>query len=142
MASRPYRSWCVLVAIAAVALAPQALAQNIAIGNAMVTEGDAGNQTITFPVTISPVAGAPISLTVNTANGSATAGADYIAITAGSATIPAGASSAGIEVTILNDVVVEPSQTFTVTISNPSAGSVVTAQALGTITDNDSAVRV
>jgi hypothetical protein len=122
------------------AFAPLALAQNIAIGNATVIEGDTGTQTISFPVTITPSPGSPITLTVNTANGSATAGNDYVGITGGSVTIPAGAGSFGIEVTILNDLIVEPSETFTVAIGNPSAGSVVTAQALGTITDNDSAV--
>lgn len=122
------------------AFAPLALAQNIAIGNATVIEGDTGTQTISFPVTITPSPGSPITLTVNTANGSATAGNDYVGITGGSLTIPAGASTVGLEVTILNDLIVEPSETFTVAIGNPSAGSVVTAQALGTITDNDSAV--
>lgn len=140
MASRQIRSWRVLVATAAVALAPLASAQIIAIDNATVTEGDAGSQTLSFPVTITPAAAVPITLTVGTANGSATAGADYVAISAGSVTIPAGAGSFGIEVTILNDLVVEASETFTVAISNPSAGSVVTGQALGTITDNDTAV--
>lgn len=140
MSSCQHRWWRVLVATAAIALTPQAWAQDIAIGNATIGEGDAGSQTITFPVTVTPPAGAPITLTVNTANGSATAGADYVAITAGSVTIPAGTGNAGVEVTILNDLIVEPSQTFTVTISNPSAGAVVTTQALGTITDNDSAV--
>jgi chitinase len=120
--------------------APWAMAQNIAIGNATVTEGDAGTQVMSFPVTITPPAGGPITLTVDTSNGSATAGSDYAGITAGSANIPAGAGTFGLEVTILNDTTVEPSQTFTVAISNPSAGNIVTGQALGTIIDNDAAV--
>lgn len=140
MASRQIRSWRVLVATAVAALAPLASAQNIAIDNATVTEGDSGSQTITFPVTITPAAGVPITLTVGTASGSATAGADYVAISAGSVTIPAGASSFGIEVTILNDLVVEAAETFTIAIRDPSSGTVVTGQALGTILDNDAAV--
>ena len=140
MASRQIRSWRVLVAMAVVAFTPLAAAQNIAVDNATVTEGDSGSQTISFPVTITPAAGVPITLTVGTASGSATAGADYVAISAGSVTIPAGASSFGIEVTILNDLVVEAAETFTIAIRDPSSGTVVTGQALGTILDNDAAV--
>lgn len=124
----------------ALAPVPAVMAQNIAIGNASVTEGNTGTLQMSFPITISPPAGVPITLTVNTANGSATAGSDYTAITAGSTTIPAGAASFGLEVTVLNDLRVEPSETYTVSLSNPSAGTLVTAQALGTIIDNDAAV--
>lgn len=112
---------------------------NIAIGNATTTEGDSGTLAMTFPITVTPASAAPITLTVNTTNGTATAGADYTAITAGSFTIPAGTTDIDLNVTVLNDLIVETDETFTVTISNASSGTIVTSQALGTIVDNDSA---
>lgn len=112
---------------------------NIAIGNATTTEGDSGSLPMTFPITVTPASAVPITLTVNTANGTATAGADYTAITGGSFTIPANTTNIDLDVTVLNDLIVETDETFTVTISNASSGTIVTSQALGTIVDNDSA---
>ena len=56
-----------------------------------------------------------------TVGGSATAGADYTALT-GSVTILAGQLSALIDVTVLNDVVVEGNETVTVTLSSITSG--------------------
>ncbi len=85
-------------------------------------------------------------VTVNTADGTATAGADYTAIAGGTATF---AGTAGetetVSVTIADDIGIEGSETFTVTISSPVAGTVdngdITASDTGTVTinDNDSA---
>ncbi|MCU0754885.1 MAG: hypothetical protein MUE46_07140 [Xanthomonadales bacterium] len=129
-----------LGALLALLFTPLVAAQNIAIDNATATEGDDGSLAISFPVTISPASAAAITLTVNTANGTATAGADYTAITAGTFNIPAGTTNIDLDVTILNDTIVEADETFTVTISNASSGTIVTSQALGTIVDNDTAV--
>ena len=56
-----------------------------------------------------------------TVGGSATAGADYTALT-GSVTILAGQLSALIDVTVLNDVVVEGNETVTVTLNSITSG--------------------
>lgn len=134
---RPRR---VLAALLALSLAPLAAAQNIAIENATATEGDDGSLAISFPVTVTPASAAAITVTVTTANGTATAGADYTAINGTTFTIPAGTTNIDLNATVLNDVIVESDETFTITISNASSGTIVTSQALGTIVDNDSAV--
>ncbi len=140
MSSASFRSRRVVGVLLALLLAPLAAAQNIAIGNATTTEGNDGSLAISFPMTVTPAAAVPITLTVNTANGTATAGSDYTAVSSGSFTIPAGTTNIDLNLTVLNDLIVETDETFTVTISNASSGTIVTTQALGTIVDNDAAV--
>ncbi len=80
-------------------------------------------------VTLNYIAKTAVSVTYNTANGTAVAPGDYTAVAGGTLTVPVGSSSANITITVINDVVVEGDETFTVTISGPPAGI-----NLGTIT--------
>src|SRR5690606_5362302 len=71
----------------------------IGIGNASVVEGDAGTTELFFEVNLSRPAGAGgVTFDYATANGSATAGVDYIA-KSGTTTIVAGDTSAILSVT-------------------------------------------
>ena len=73
------------------------------------------------------------ALTVNyTVGGTATAGSDYAALT-GSVQIPAGAATATVTVTPINDTAVEPDETVVVTLS-ASAAYTVGAAASATVT--------
>jgi large repetitive protein len=114
--------------------------QNIAIGNITVTESDAGTVNMDFPITVNPVSAAAITLSYATTAGTATAGSDFTAVTGGSITIPANAASAVARVLVNGDLTVEPNESLTLTISGASGGVIVTNQALGQITDNDSSV--
>ena len=78
-----------------------------------------------------------------TLGGTATEGADYTAITH-SVTIPANTTTATITIPVINDALVEPTETVTLTLVSPitsgNAGiSVDTTTASRTITDNDTA---
>lgn len=82
---------------------------------------------------------APVSnVTVNysTTNGTATAGSDYTA-TSGTLTITAPATSGQISVPIINDSTQESSETFTVTLSSPSANAALGTTTVHTYTIND-----
>lgn len=87
-----------------------------------------------IPVRISPAVNQAVTIQYSTANNTATAGSDYTAVTGGTVTIPANASTANIPITINNDTVDEEDETFyvnlgTVTTNNASvtdAQSVVT----------------
>lgn len=134
-----------LAALAISLLIPfsSAFAQNIAISNVQVTEGDAGTVNFDFPITLSAPAGAAVNLSYSTgAAGSATSGTDFVAVAAGALTIPVGASSGVARVVVNGDLIVETQETFTVTIALQagSPGTIVTDQALGQITNDDSAV--
>ena len=83
---------------------------------------------------------APTTIDYATSDGTATAGFDYSA-TSGTLTFAAGEFSKTISIPIINDPLYEgTSETFTLTLSNPSGGALLTspASAVVTIQDNDS----
>ena len=90
----------------------------MSIGPATVVEGNAGTTDAVFPVTLSAATTVPVTVSYVTGDGTATAGSDYTAVTS-SVTIAAGQTSGTIVVAVLGDTVVEPDETFTVTLSNP-----------------------
>jgi endo-alpha-N-acetylgalactosaminidase len=116
-----------------------ALRPTISIANATVMEGLTGTTTMTFPVTLTPAAATAVTVSYATANGTATAGSDYLA-TSGTLTIPAGAKTAAINVAITGDAVSEGDETILVKLTNVSANAALGAgQATGTIRNDDSA---
>src|SRR5262249_22304527 len=71
----------------------------------------------------------------STANGTALAGSDYTAVS-GTLTFAPGETTKTIIVQALDDTLFEPSETFTVTLSNPSSGVTISdGLAAGTIQD-------
>jgi hypothetical protein len=101
------------------------------------TATETGLTTGTFTVTRTAVS-PPAALTVNyTVGGSATPGSDYVALS-GSVVIPAGATTAVITVTPVDNALIEAAETVAVTLS-PSAAYVVGSAKTATVTiaDND-----
>lgn len=92
--------------------------------------------TVTVTVTASATSSSAMSLEVTSSDGSASAGSDYQAIST-TLQIPAGARSADITVTIIDDSVAESAETFSLTFSNPSNASLGTTSITITINDND-----
>jgi hypothetical protein len=91
-------------------------------------------------ITVNRTGGSSGSVTVNyaTANGTATAGADYTAAS-GTLTFANGVTSQTFTVPILDDAVVEPNETVTLTISNTTGGATLGSPTSATLTiiDND-----
>jgi large repetitive protein len=108
----------------------------IAISNLTLTEGDTGSQSAVFTVTLSEVSTRPVTVNFATANGTAIAGSDYVA-TSGSLTFIPGQTSQIVTVAITGDVIDENDETFFLNLSTPSNATIATAQATGTIVDND-----
>jgi uncharacterized repeat protein (TIGR03806 family) len=73
-----------------------------------------------------------------TADGTASAGSDYVA-TNGVVTFAPGVTSASISVTITGDGASESDETFTVTLADPANATLGRATATGTISDDDAA---
>jgi hypothetical protein len=113
--------------------------RGLAVDDVTVDEGSGGGTTpATFTVTLlggpSPT---PITVNYATANGSATAPADYAAAT-GTVTFAPGETSKPVTVQVARDNVDEPNETFTLNLSAPSAGVfLVDGQGVGTIVDDD-----
>lgn len=109
----------------------------VAIASASVSEGNAGLRTITFAVDLSAPAASQFSVTATTVAGTAVAGEDFQAKT-GTVTIAAGQTHGDFVVNLLPDQILEGDDTFTVVLSNPSAGvSITAATATGTIINDD-----
>jgi len=116
----------------------------LSILDASVAEGNSGTKVMTFNVALSQAAAGPVTFDVASANGvpagwygGATAGSDYTALNLTGQTIPAGQTSKTIQVTISGDTDVEPNETFTLTLSNPSGATLYDRQAIGFIYNDD-----
>jgi len=114
---------------------PVVTAPGVSVAGVTAAEPSAtGTAQAAFTVTLSKASTTPVTLGYATANGTATAGTDYTATT-GTLTFAPGVTAQQISVPILRDATVEPSETFTVTLTNPTGATITTATATGTITD-------
>lgn len=77
-----------------------------------------------------------VSVTATPANGSATAGADFIGGPF-QITFAAGQTEKDISIPLVNDAVAEPAESMTVTLSNPTNGATLGAPTTATVTIND-----
>ncbi|KFA09338.1 putative Ig domain-containing protein [Xanthomonas vasicola] len=110
----------------------------LSINDVSVNEGDAGTTNATFSVSLSaPADAGGVSFDIATADGTATAGADYVASSLTGQTIPAGSSSATFTVLVNGDTLAEPNETFFVNVSNVTGATVSDGQGLGTIVNDD-----
>jgi len=112
---------------------------SVSINDVSLTEGDSGTKLATFTVTRTGGTGA-FSVNFSTANGTATAGSDYVAAT-GTLSFAAGVNTQPIAVTIGGDSTVEPNETFFVDLSGiTNGGQIAKGQGICTITNDDQAV--
>ncbi|MGI0483129.1 Calx-beta domain-containing protein, partial [Geminocystis sp. CENA526] len=103
-------------------------------GNQTVVEGFTSPQNVLYTVTLSEPGNQNVSVQYSTANGTATAGADYTA-TNGTLTFLPGEITKTISIPILNDSINEPNETFTLRLTNPFNSTLGRATATTTITD-------
>ena len=103
-----------------------------------VTEGDTGTTTATFTVSRASGSDGIVSVDFATADGTATAGSDYV-LTSGTVTFADGdTADKTITVPVNGDTVDENDETFTVTLSSPTGGAMLgTAVSTVTIIDDD-----
>src|SRR4030095_6194336 len=109
---------------------------SLSINDVSTTEGNAGTKVLNFTVTLSAASSLPVSVDYATANGTATAGSDYVA-TNGTLTFNPGDTTKTIPVTINGDVGFEPDETFTVTLTSSLNGTIGDNQGLGTIQNDE-----
>ena len=118
----------------AVADNDEAPAITIADAGALESVGE-----IAFPVALAAPSGKTITVEWATADGTAVAGADYSA-GSGSLIFTLGETADTIRIALVDDVVDEENETFTVSLSNPVNTVPGMGTATGTITDDDLAV--
>jgi hypothetical protein len=101
-----------------------------------VTEGGTGTTNAVFNVALSIASSSSVTVDYATVNGSASAPADYVS-DSGTLTFMPGEVGKQIAVQVVGDTLVEPNETFSVNLSNPTNATVSDDVGLGTITDND-----
>ncbi|GAB2511943.1 putative Ig domain-containing protein [Lysobacter humi (ex Lee et al. 2017)] len=111
---------------------------NLTINDVALNEGDSGTTSATFTVSLSAPAGpGGVVFDIATADGTASAGTDYVARSLTGVSIPAGSSTYSFTVTINGDALNEPTETFFANVTNVTNAIVVDGQGLGTITNDD-----
>jgi sugar lactone lactonase YvrE len=88
-------------------------------------------------VSLSAPSPTPVTVDFSTADGTATAGADYVALS-GRLTFAPGETSKRILLTFIHDGVLEPSETMFVNLANASGATIADGQGEVTILDGDS----
>jgi large repetitive protein len=110
----------------------------VSIDDRTAAEGNSGTSNFTFTVTLSAASNLPVTVNYATANGTATAPSDYTAQPSGSVSIPAGSTTATIDVVVVGDTANETDETFTVTLTGATNATVSPDNVgTGTITNDD-----
>jgi hypothetical protein len=108
----------------------------LSVGDASIREGDQGDRLVSIPITQSIVRTAATTVHWASAAGTAAAGSDY-ENASGTATFPVGATTAYVTFVVHGDTTVEGSESFTVTLTSPSSGSIRRAVGTVRIADDD-----
>ena len=109
---------------------------SLSIDDVSATEGTGTGGTATFTVSLSAASPQTVSVAFTSADGTATAPADYTAVS-GTLTFAPGDTSKTVSVALEGDSVDEPDETFTVVLSDAVDGSIGDGSGTGTIVDDD-----
>jgi len=112
---------------------------SLVIDDFSTLEGDTGTNEVLFTVRLLASSTRPVSVNFQTLNGSASSSgftADYIA-TNGVVTFPPGVTTQAIAVRIRSDAFYEASETFSVTLSNPTNAVLSDSQGVCTLLNDD-----
>ena len=108
------------------------------IDSPSVTEGDSGQASLTFTVTLSASSTSQLTVDYAQTGGTATSGTDYTAVAGSTLTFPANSTTQTITVLVTGDTADESNETVVLTLSNASAGTgIATSTGTGTIRDDD-----
>jgi len=110
---------------------------SLTINDVSLTEGSSfQTKSATFTLTLSAASGQTITVHYATANGTATAGSDYVA-KSGTVTFNAGTTTQTISITVNGDSTREANETFFVNLSSPTNVTLARTQAVGTILNDN-----
>jgi hypothetical protein len=107
----------------------------LSVGAASLVEGNLGGRALRFTVALSAPATTAVKVHYATTPGTATS-ADFGSVS-GNLTIPAGSTAALVSVRVKADTLVEPTETFTLTLSSSTGAPIDRATAVGSILDDD-----
>ena len=111
----------------------------LSINNVSLAEGNSGTTAFNFTVTLSAASATAVTVNYATSDGSANAGSDY-STTSGTLTFAPNVLTQTISVNAMGDTLIEGSETFVVTLTAPTNATLATAQGVGSIINDDTAV--
>ncbi len=111
-------------------------ASTLSISDASITEGNAGTVNLTFTVTKTVAYNKTVTVQYATANGTATGGTDYTAVS-GTLTFLPSELSKTIIIVVTGDVTIEPNETLFVNLTNAVNATLTDASGTGTIVNDD-----
>ena len=121
---------------------PALSAPSLRITDVSVTEGHEGTVTATLNVTLSAAANQDVTVHFATVDSwSAAAGSDYVA-RSGQVTIPAGQTTAPIDISVLGDRVMEFNESFAVRLTDPVGAFIADGLGVATITDDEPRISI
>ena len=112
----------------------------ISVSSVQILEGDSGTKALTFTVSLDKPSDVAITVRASTENGSALAGEDFTALNNQLITFAPGETSQTVAVQVLGDTIDESDEGFSLVLSQPSTGAMVSPSAgtaSGTILDDD-----
>jgi Calx-beta domain/FG-GAP-like repeat/FG-GAP repeat len=109
---------------------------SLTIDDVRMTEGDGGTTNAVLAVRLSAASGQVVSVAYATADGSATAPADYAA-RSGPLSLPSGTTTVTVSVPVVGDLLDEGDETLVVRLSNAAGAIIGDAQASVTVVDDD-----
>ncbi len=109
---------------------------DVSIDDVSVTEGNSGNGTATFTVSLSQPATGIVSVAYTIGGVSASSGTDFVDAS-GTLTFAPGVTAQAIAVTVKGDLLNEADETFVVDLANAVNASIVDGQGVGTIRNDD-----
>ena len=110
---------------------------SISVRDVLVVEGNAGTVQATFVVALSGPSSQSVSFSFATANGTATAGSDYVATSGAGVTFAPGEVEKPVIVLVNGDTIDEQQESFFLDISNVQNATVSSSRGTGLIVDDD-----
>lgn len=118
---------------------PAPVLPTISVGDASVAEGNSGTTQMNFTVSLSKATTGPVTVGYSTANGTATAGSDYVA-KSGTITFAAGETQKTISITVNGDKIAELHETLALNLASPTGATIADGAAAGTILTDEAIV--
>ncbi len=109
----------------------------VSVSDVTVVEGNAGTVNAIFAITLSNPSADSVTVDAATANGTASAGSDYVSMGQTPIAFAPGETTKTIAIVVSADLLHEPDETFTVTLNNASNATIFDGAGLGTITNDD-----
>jgi hypothetical protein len=110
------------------------------IADVSVVEGNSGQTDLVFTITLAKANDiADVLLQVSTADITATAGVDYVALTNQAVTISKGDKTATVTVKVIGETLIEKDETIKLSITQVDGAQIGDGEAIGTITNDDTA---